>query len=351
VNTAEISVVTLKSEQPLPLHDSIRLTLAASSFPQILSNSKELKEILSIQQCDVFHGNGLWQLPVHFMANAARERVIPYILSPHGMLEPGALHTGWWKKKLFMQLFQYNDLRQASCIHATSEMESKNIRKLGLSNPIAVIPNGINLKEFPLKPGIKKTGKRKILFLSRIHPIKGIELLIEAWRYLNTSFRKGWAVEIVGNGEETYVNALQGLIHKNNLQEEILITGPQFGDNKINTYHSADIFVLPTYSENFGIVIAEALACGIPVITTKSAPWQSLEPTNAGRWIDIDVQSLSQSLQSLMMLSDEERDAMGRNGRRMVENLCSIESVSQKMNELYNWVVEKNKSPEFVHLQ
>lgn len=350
VKYSQVSIATLHSPNPLTFDDRISISESASLSCGFQGYSRLLKKNLSEIDIELFHGNGLWQYPVHAMSEIAYKRKIPYIISPHGMIEPWALKAGKWKKKLAMALFQRKDLKNAFCIHATAQSEADNIRNLGFTNPIAVIPNGIDVSEFPIKNSQFKKGKRTILFLSRIHQKKGIEILIKAWGKLDKTLRQNWQVEIAGNGEESYIASLQKLIDNKALSNEIRIIGPKFGTDKLKTYHRADIFVLPTYSENFGIVVAEALACGIPVITTNGTPWEELNMYNAGWWIDIGVDFLLQTLQKAMSISDFERKLMGQNGRKLIEDNYSIESVTKQMIELYDWVLGKTLKPSFVKL-
>ena len=249
-----------------------------------------------------------------------------------------------------MALYQRKDIAQASCIHATAAMEAENLRQLGFKNPIAVIPNGIDLSAYPISINSQEEQKRTILFLSRIHLKKGIELLIEAWGQLDKTIRSNWQVEIAGNGDAGYIDSLQQLIYSKGLSDEIRIIGSQFGPVKLATYQRADLFVLPTYSENFGIVVAEALACGLPVITTKGTPWEELNTHKAGWCIDIGVTPLVAALQQAMQMTDTERVLMGLNGRKLVEDNYSIESVANKMTQLYEWILGKQEKPEFVYL-
>ena len=309
-----------------------------------------LEEEISKQKPDLLHGHGLWQMPVHQMAKIARKHDIPYIITPRGMLEPWALKQGKWKKKTALALYQRNDLKQADVLHATAEMEKEQLRKLGFTNSVVVIPNGIQIEQFKTTSNASKNVKNKALFLSRIHPKKGIEMLIEAWSQLHTEAIENWVLEIVGNGEPGYVKQLQQKIDGAKLEQEIKIVGPLFGDDKLNIYADADLFVLPTYSENFGIVVAEALASETPVITTKGAPWQDLETHGAGWWIEIGTEPLKQVLEEALSLPADKRGEMGKKGRVLVEEKYSIEAVAEQMYELYKWIKkEKGDTSGFLH--
>jgi glycosyltransferase involved in cell wall biosynthesis len=267
------------------------------------------------------------------MAWVARLKGIPYIITPRGMLEPWILKQNPWKKKLGLFLYQRNDLKKAVLIHATCELEKKNIRNLGFENPISIIPNGVDLSE--VKEVKTNYGTKKIVFLSRIHPKKGIELLLQAWRTIDTA---DWTLEIAGNGEAAYIETLaQSAQDLKNVQ----FVGPQFGEAKWDFLRSADVMVLPTHSENFGIVVAEALAVGVPVITTEGAPWADLNTTNCGWWINLSLVNLKRSLEQVMECSPTQIKKMGDNGQRLVKEKYDIKGVAKKMTELYKKILEK----------
>lgn len=347
INT--INLFSLKSNNPVALSPLNKEKGSFQFFSStILDYSTKLSEALKKEKVDLFHGHGIWNLPIHQMAHEAKNRNIPYLISIRGMLEPWSMGQSKWKKKLAMVLYQHDDLLKAACLHATAQMEVESIRNLGYTNPIANIPNGIDLSEYPLKNYPLSKEKKKILFLSRIHPKKGIEYLINVWEKMDKKIRNNWEIDIAGNGDTDYIKRLSNLIKEKSLQNEIKIIGSKFGTEKTGTYHSADLFVLPTHSENFGIVIAEALACGVPVITTKGTPWEELESHNAGKWIDIGENSLKLALEDLMSKTDEERQLMGENGRKLIEKNYSIESVANKMLLLYSWILNGGQKPDFV---
>jgi glycosyltransferase involved in cell wall biosynthesis len=342
-------IITDITKTPAEFNQKVTIE-SAKSKSSFLNVSNDISKKMKRIECDLFHGNGLWQFPVYAMSKVAFKRNIPYIISPHGMLEPWSLKQGEIKKKIALKLFQYRDITNATCIHATAVMEKEQIRKLGFRNPIAVIPNGIRLEDFPNNQPIKKQTKKTVLFLSRIHPKKGIENLIDAWIALESEDKSNWSVTIVGNGELDYINQLQDKIAKNNLSEAIVIKGPVFGNDKIELYRNANLFVLPTSSENFGIVIAEALASFTPVITTKGTPWEDLQTYNCGLWIDLGIEPLKIALEKMLSTSQKDLDLMGMNGRKLIESKYSMESVAIKMLQLYYWILNKTEPPEFVSI-
>lgn len=343
------TLVCYDSEDALSINQNIDIKNIPLNKKGFNGYSKAFKKIFNAIDAQLFHGNGLWDFPIHAMAAYARKKELPYIISPHGMMEPWSLTQSKLKKKLALKLYQQKDLKLAACIHATGQTEADNIRALGYKNPIAVIPNGINLTAFPIYNSVTKT-KRKVLFLSRIHVKKGIELLIQAWHELDDNIIKDWELEIVGNGEEAYINSLKNLIVSLKLQNSIRISDPVFGQKKIEKYQTASLFVLPTYSENFGIVVAEALASKVPVITTKGTPWEELNTHQCGDWIAIGKEPLKASLEKMLSKSKEELERMGDNGRQLIEDTYSMKAVAEQMAQLYEWVLNKEEQPQFVEV-
>ncbi len=298
----------------------------------------------------IIHSHGMW-LPInHFVSKHARNLGVPLVIQPHGMLEPWALNAGRVKKLIAMLGYQRHDLDAAQLLIATADSEYDTFRSLGLKNPIAVIPNGINLNEFTkinsaLSYNLKQQNKN-IIFMSRIHPKKGILNLVQAWDRID---RNGWKLLLAGPNENNYLSEVLALISKHNLNDSIEYVGELYNQDKIDFYNGASLFVLPTYSENFGLVIAEALACGIPVITTKGTPWADLEKFACGWWIDIGVEPLVTALQQAMALSDEQRIQMGKNGCAYVQRY-NWQDIADQMAHTYRWLLGQDSRPECIRL-
>ncbi len=296
---------------------------------------------------DLYHGHGLWQYPVHAMANSAYKKGKPYIISPRGMLYPEAKQKSTFFKMIAMYLFQKKDLRRATIIHTTCFQELSHIRNLGFLNPVALIPNSIEINIPPQIQGVK-SGKQQIGFIGRFAPIKNIEHLINAWATTGRE-SENWELVLIGDGEFKYMQSLKRLAQTLGIVN-IRFTGFLNGDEKEKALQSLSYLVLPSKSENFGMVVPEALIHEIPVIASKGTPWEELNTYNAGWWIERGVKPLVEALRQAMQQSDEERQLMGRNGRKLVEENYSIESVAAKMIQLYNWILESGEKPEFVYL-
>lgn len=291
------------------------------------------KELLKELRPDVVHINGCWQPQLLFFQRAAQSLRIPVVLSPHGMLEPWIVKRHYWTRKWpAIQLYQRGLVKRADCLHATADTEKDNLLRLGWNPHIALIPNAVNLEELPIKDNWSL--KRRIVFMSRLHVKKGIELLLEALSHLKPDL-DGYEVIIAGEGEPDYVETLKKAAISFGLSEVVKLVGGVYGAEKVCLLQSADFFVLPTYSENFGIVVAEALACGTPVITTHGTPWKELEDFACGWYIQVGLGALETHLQKAISASEEDLKRMGLHGRKLVENKFTVQAVAQKFLGIY----------------
>jgi len=294
---------------------------------------------------DVVHVHGIWSLSNHWVVRLAAHLGIPVVLHLRGMLEPWALRESSIKKKIALALYQRRDIELASLLVATSEDEVINVRCAGFDNPVAMIPNGVACPrekiDFCNNSG---SNLHTVLFLSRIHPKKGLLNLVRAW---SMTLCSGWKLKIVGPDHDGHLVELKRLARSLGVLDSIEFCDEADENSKWEYYSSADLFVLPTFSENFGVVVAEALASGIPVITTKEAPWKSIEEQNCGWWIDVGVEPLAETLQLAMSLADSERFAMGERGV-MLSKQFDWDQIAEKTIEAYQWVLRGGVDPDFI---
>ena len=322
-------------------------SVKVKTVPQNIS-IKDLETVLFEGHYDLIHGQNLWSPLYSKMAYVARKHKIPYMMSPRGCLEPWSMKQKRLKKLLAFYLYQKRDLQKAACILATARMEADNIRALGINAPIAIIPNGIDVSEYQCRSlDAKCRVKKQILFLSRIHEKKGIEFLIEAWVRLHDKY-PDWSVVIAGNGEETYIDHLKEIIRDKGLDACVKIIPPAFGEAKHRLYCESSLFVLPTYSENFGMVIAEAMSCGVPVITTNRTPWQELNDKKLGWCIDLSLENLVSAVTQAINMGTDVLYDMGQRGSMYIQRTYEYIQVAAKNKQVYEWIALGGKKPGFV---
>jgi len=306
-----------------------------------------LGRIIRAARPELIHNHGLWMPLNHWAVSMGRRSGIPVVIQPHGMLEPWALNHKAWKKKLAMGLFQWRDLTSASVLVATSNVEYENIRKQGLRQPVAVIPNGVDLNVGAMPTTLARADRQRVvLFLSRVHPVKGLLNLVRAWAQLAPV---GWRLRIAGPDDVGHLGDVLALVRQLGVQGSVDYVGAVDGAAKADLYNAADVFVLPTFTENFGLVVAEALAHGLPVITTRGAPWADLETFGCGWWVDIGVDPLVHALREAMALSDEERRAMGARGRDYVRRY-DWDNIAKQTIEVYSWILGQGPQPDIVRV-
>lgn len=216
--------------------------------------------------------HGLWDLfslRCYLIALFLR---LPIMISPHGMLEDWAFNHKKVKKRFAWFTYQKVMMKFANAIVVNSDKEKNTVKKRVSNKFIEVIPNAVDLESNNL-PSFKDRSKR-VLFLSRVSKVKGVPDLIEAWSKVHS--KKNYKLSIAGPIDDDMKDVLEELLAYYNVKESVEILGPVYGTSKWNLYKDSHLFVLPSYSENFGIVIAESLSCGTPVITTESTPWLNL---------------------------------------------------------------------------
>jgi glycosyltransferase involved in cell wall biosynthesis len=271
------------------------------------------------------------------------------------MLHEWALKHSQLKKRLALFAYERQNLRKAACLHATSETEVTDFRDFGLSNPIAVIPNGASATwldshgdghRFRQKYGIR-SGRRILLFLSRITPKKGLPILLQALDRIRGDF-SSWQLVIAGSDEFNHLQEVASLVAKLKLEDLVLFTGPLYDQEKRDAFAASDTFVLPSHSEGAPMVVLDSLATGVPVITTQVTPWQNLQIWECGWWVEASVDGIIKALRAMLASDPENLEAMGQRGRELVKShyLWSVQAA--KTEGLYEWILRLKPKPDFV---
>ena len=294
---------------------------------------------------DLVHIHGIWSPALAKRWLFWRLRNVPCVVSPHGMLEPWALAHKSPKKKIAWYLYQRLILNRAAALHATSVREADNLRQLGLKVPIMMIPWGIDMVEERTERGHSGTlagetpallEPKTALFVGRIYPVKGLPMLVEAWAKVRPV---GWKMKIVGPDEAGHRAEVEALIAGAKLEADFEFTGTLEGESLQRAYEDADLFVLPSYTENFGMVVGEALARSLPVLTTQGTPWELLETERCGWWVPTSVDGIAAALDDATRRSPEELAAMGERGRAAVAERFSWDRSAGDFIDCYRWLL------------
>jgi glycosyltransferase involved in cell wall biosynthesis len=296
----------------------------------------------AVRGADLVHTHGLWMMPNIYAPAAATKFGVKLVTSPRGSFAEWALARSKWKKRAMWWGGQGSAVTNSDMFHATSESERADIRRLGLAAPIALIPNGIDIPDPRTRVGAGRA-RRRALFLGRVHPVKGVDMLLRAWKHVEAKF-PDWELEIVGRPAGNYGEEMRMLARDLGLAR-VTFSGPLYGREKANAYANADLFVLPTHTENFGMTVAEALAASVPVIVTRGAPWEGLVTARCGWWIDRSDAILTETMASAMALPPGDLEAMGKRGRTWMEQDFSWASVAQRMEKSYRWLLDDEEQP------
>lgn len=283
----------------------------------------------------LIHDNGLWSYTNFIAGSCARRFKIPLVISPHGMLEAWAMGYKRRKKRIARCLYQQDILDAATLFIVSAESELESLRREGLRQAAAVAPPGITLPATTATHALEAE-QRKILFLSRVHPKKGLIPFAEAWQRAR---QPGWKVIVAGPDEGGHRAEVEAFIARCGLSSDFEFTGEVHGEAKEELFRAADLFVLPTFSENFGMAVAEALSYGLPVLTTRAAPWSILEAIGAGWWVEPSVADIATGLRSALSTSARQRASMGLAGRTYVAEHFGWSTTATKVHHAYEWLL------------
>lgn len=300
---------------------------------------------------DIIHQQGIWLYFSRVVSKYKKNNNVKVVIQPHGMLDQWAIQNSFLKKKIVSFFYEKNNLEKADCLHALNIEEYKSIRELGYLNPIAIIPNGIEIPQIE-DSSVKKSNI--LLYIGRIHPKKGLELLIDALFLIKSqseNILKEWVVRIGGWDQNNHEAHLKNKVKEYGLEDIVCFIGPVFNQLKEKELRMAKGFVLPSYSEGLPMTILEAWSYGLPTIMTEKCNLNIGFDKDAAIKISLDSTDIATKLIHFFNLSDQERNQIGINGYKLVQERFTWDQVAFKTELMYNWLLGKADKPEFVILE
>ncbi len=338
-------------------NSSIRVIGGEVLGPRALGFSPGLRRALEAEVCstDAIHVHGLWMYPGVLASRLSRLRGCKRVVSPHGMLEPWALKNSAFKKRIAGWCFENRNLQTADCLHALCAAEAQNFRDYGLRNPIAILPNGVDLDEIAPsrdKAGLDReypelNGRQILLFLSRVHPKKGLPDLLQAWAKTNPH-EKNWALLIVGPDELGHESELRKIVDDLRISQHVVFAGPAYGEKKRALFSAADAFVLPSHSEGFSMAVLEAAASALPIILTRECNFPELAAAGGAIEVPAGSTGITEGLSRFLALTESDRSRMGANALGLIKRSYTWPAVSRQMSQVYDWLQNKGSRPDCV---
>jgi glycosyltransferase involved in cell wall biosynthesis len=336
----------------------LQVRLFQRAGPARFSYGRGLSQALLDADLDVLLSHGLWRYTSIAAFQWSKELGRPYMVSPHGMLQPWALQNSRLRKKLAALFFEDRHLKHAACIRALCEAEADAIRNYGMKNPIAVIPNGIDLPELGASippapwshvPGFSEA--KVVLSLGRLHPKKNLMALLNAWKSLRESSASDegeWRLAIAGWNEANYEKELKQHVKELGLGEHVWFAGPLFGDAKTAAYRNAKAFAIPSRSEGLPMVVLEAWSFALPVLMTPECNLPEGIAAGAALAMNVGTESIAEALRELVSLTPERRSQMGAAGRALCAERFQWSQIATATEEIFLWIRGEAAKPSFV---
>lgn len=330
--------------------------------PESFGYARGLYRNLLNHPSDLGHLHTLWMYPSIAIRNWSKKTKTPYVVTPNGMLEPWALQNSAWKKRIASSLYEKSMLREASCLHVNTKKELQDCRDFGLDTPVAIIPNGVEIPEDVSMERKRAGGRKTLLFLGRLHPKKGLINAINGWSEASAS--DDWQFAIAGwdqigheaelmqaccDNSLSYVKTnIKDYLERPKPDSQIVFVGQAFGEHKHELLHSADAFILPSFSEGMPMSVLEAWAHRLPVVMTPQCNLDQGFESDAAFRVDATASSIATALDELFKSNDQTLESMGKNGRRLIETNYTWPKVAGQMKEVYHWLLGEGQAPDFV---
>ena len=321
--------------------------------PAIVAASIPLARALdaAVPQADVVHLHSLYLFHTWYTARLCRRHGVPYLLRPHGTLDPFLWRRHRGRKAVLEALFQNRVLREAAAVHYTAEEEMRLAAPYAQGAPGVVVPNGLDLGEYALLPERgafraqhPEIGDRRIvLFLSRLNFKKGLDLLIPA--FARASRRHEDLHLVIAGPDDGQLAAAQGWVAEHGIGGRATFVGMLDHAGKLACFRDAAMFVLPSYSENFGIAIVEAMACGLPVaISDRVNIWREIEAAGAGLVARPTFDDVARQIERLAM-DPAAAAAMGERGQRLVAEKFAWSKIARELESVYRTLAAARVQP------
>lgn len=295
-----------------------------------------------VRAVDGVHIHGIWEHHCSTAAALLREEQKPYIVSAHGMLERWALRSKKLKKSLYSALIERRNLAGAACLRALTYAEVEDYRNYGLTNPVAVIPNGVTIPDevssdafLEAFPSLRD--KRIVLFLGRLHHKKGLDILCKAWSALHGEFADAHLV-LAGPDFDNTRARTESLVQELGIAHSVTFTGMLKGNLKWSALSASTLFVLPSYSEGFSVAILEALGVGLPVVITPHCNFPEIESLGCGWLSNANASELENVLGGALATDAATLEKIGHAGRALTRERYSWPVVREGMAEVYEWI-------------
>lgn len=316
-------------------------------WPSKLGRSRALRRFLRGEQsADIYHLHGAWLRTMYYGCLEAKRRSRPYLIQINGSYQPYDLRRKPWRKRIARVWFQDQMLQEATCLHVNSLREARQLRDLGFDRPTVIIPAGFDTvgaealaaktRDVQCWPDVPSGSF--FLYLARIHPNKGIDLLLEAWRRLAGKYRD-LKLLIVGTGEPRHVRWCEEMITRLGIADRVIWRGFVSEEEKAWCYIHSRFYCLPSHTENFGNTVQEALGYSTPVLTTTETPWENISEEHCGWIAECTSDGIAAQLDRALSRSNSELRKMGACGRALIEKDYSLNSVIQKQVKTYQWLM------------